>query len=162
MRWLSVLTATLLGLTPLRAPAACTAPVYHEFDFWIGSWRVVNARGVLVGHDFVSKRLGGCVIYEEFHDAGDPSIGIGMTGYDRGRARWHQDFIDDTGFVLALDGSLQAGVMVLDGTDYPNGRPRLNRGVWSRHGNVVRELWTQSIDGGRTWKPRFDGWFYRT
>jgi hypothetical protein len=160
MRSLSIVIALVLGLVPLRSPAACDAPVYHQFDFWVGTWRVTDAHGTLLGRDIVSKRLGGCVIYEEYHDVNDPSVGIGMTGYDRGRARWHQDFMDDAGFVLALDGALQNGAMILEGTDYVSGKPRLDRGTWSRHGEVVEELWEISADGGATWKTHFDGWFH--
>lgn len=159
MRSLSIVIASILALAPLPSPAACDAPIYHQFDFWIGTWRVTDAHGKLLGYDSVSKRLDGCVIYEEYHDAGDPSVGIGMS-YDRGRARWHQDFMDDAGFVLTLDGALQNGAMILEGTDYINGRPRLNRGTWSRHGDVVEELWQISTDGGKSWKTHFDGWFH--
>ncbi|MGA7092429.1 MAG: hypothetical protein WBX23_00210 [Candidatus Cybelea sp.] len=152
--------ATLLAVLPARSFAACGAPVYHQFDFWVGTWRVTDARGKLLGRDIVSKRLSGCIVYEEYHDADVPSVGIGMTGYERGRARWHQDFMDDNGFVLALDGRLQGGAMVLEGTDFAGGKVRLNRGIWSRHGGLVEELWQISTDGGKTWRTRFDGWFH--
>lgn len=157
-----LLTLLLTGaLAPLSAVAACTAPVYHQFDFWVGNWRVTDAHGKLLGHDLVRKRLGGCVIEETYRDANDPSVGIGFTGYDSGRHMWHQDFMDDGGFVLVLDGSLQGGRMVLLATDYPRGKARLNRGVWSKRGNAVEELWSTSTDGGRTWRVKFDGWFRR-
>lgn len=141
--------------------AACLTPVYHQFDFWIGNWRVTDVHGKLLGHDYISKRLKNCTIYEEYHDADDPSAGEGFTSYDAGRRQWHQSFVDDTGFVLDLDGGLRNGAMVLEGTDYVNGRPRLNRGTWSKRGDAVEELWQISMDGGRTWKTRFDGWFHR-
>jgi hypothetical protein len=160
-RLVSWLTLCSVVFLPLRVSAACTSPVYSQFDFWVGHWRVTDARGKLLGYDDVTKRLDGCVVYEEYRDAIHPSLGIGMTGYEEGRGRWHQDFMDDGGFVLALDGSLQEGKMILNGTDYVNGKPRLNRGVWTRRGDEVEELWTISLDGGRTWKTRFDGWFHR-
>jgi hypothetical protein len=146
---------------PVRAVAGCTAPIYSEFDFWVGNWRVTNQHGKLLGYDDVSKTLDGCVVYERYRDAIHPSVGIGLSGYDAGRKQWHQDFMDDTGFVLALNGTLQNGRMVLEGIDYANGKPRLNRGVWQRHGDLVEELWTISTDGGRSWKTQFDGWFHR-
>jgi len=161
MRAPIVVAAFLFGLGPAHALAACEAPPYHQFDFWIGSWRVTDAHGKLRGHDFVSRRLQGCAIYEEYHDANDPSVGIGMTTYDAGRRRWHQDFMDDTGFFLMLDGSFHNGAMTLEGTDYPNGKPQLNRGTWTRRGDVVEELWQVSVDGGKTWRTKFDGFFHR-
>jgi hypothetical protein len=162
MRWLPIVVTFTMALAPVRSLAACDSAVYKQFDFWIGNWRVTDAHGKLLGHDIVTKRLGDCVIYEEYHDAGDPSLGIGMTGYDQGRNAWHQDFMDDTGFVLALDGALEDGAMVLQGTDYSKGKPRLNRGVWTKRGDAVEELWTVSTDGGRTWTVKFDGWFHRS
>ncbi len=47
----SVLAAMILCFAPLRAIAACDAPVYREFDFWLGNWRVTDARGKLLGFD---------------------------------------------------------------------------------------------------------------
>jgi hypothetical protein len=156
-----VAAAALFCAAAAPAAAACTAPAYHQFDFWVGKWRVTDAHGRLLGYDTVSKMLGGCVIYEKYEDAGDPSVGIGMTAYGMRPGQWHQDFMDDTGFVLALDGSLQHGAMVLTGTNYVRGKRVLNRGVWTPRGNLVEELWTVSSDGGHTWKTQFDGWFHR-
>ncbi|MFZ0030868.1 MAG: hypothetical protein WAK84_03230, partial [Candidatus Cybelea sp.] len=50
--------AMLLAVLPARSFAACNAPVYHQFDFWVGTWRVTDTRGKLLGRDIVSKRLG--------------------------------------------------------------------------------------------------------
>jgi hypothetical protein len=52
--------------------------------------------------------------------------------------------------------------MVLDGDDYPGRRHRLDRGVWMVRGSGVEELWTGSIDGGKSWKTIFDGFFRRS
>jgi hypothetical protein len=42
MRWIKQAFAFTLALAPLRAFAACDAPVYRQFDFWIGNWRVTR------------------------------------------------------------------------------------------------------------------------
>ena len=151
---------SIFALAPLQVHAACSAAAYRQFDFFVGKWRVTDAKGKFLGYDYVSKRLGGCVVYEEYHDGNDPGVGIGISGYGLRPGQWHQDFMDDSGFVLALDGSLQNGKMVLQGRDYPGGDPRLNRGIWTKHGDVVEELWIQSSNGGRTWKTHFHGWFH--
>lgn len=150
-----------MHLTAALLFAACLSPFYNQFDFWVGNWRVTDAQGKLLGHDYVTKRLKNCVVFEEYRDAGDPGIGYGLTAYDAAYGKWHQTFVDDDGFVLKLDGGLQNGAMVLEGTDYAKGHPRLNRGVWTKRGEAVEEKWTISLDGGRTWKTRFDGWFHR-
>lgn len=100
--------------------------------------------------------------YEEYHDAGIPGIGIGLSGYGPRPGQWHQDFMTDDGFVLALDGALTNGRMILIGVDYHRSKPRLNRGTWIVHGSVVEELWQRSTDDGKTWQTHFHGWFHPT
>jgi hypothetical protein len=142
-------------------PGPCTASVYHQFDFWIGEWTVKNKKGNVVGADTVTKQLNGCVVYERYVDAGDKSVGIGLSGVQLGNNTWHQTFMDDGGVVVTLDGTFHAGMMELRGTNYPSGAPLMSDGIWIPHGDVVEEIWKVSMDGGRTWKVRFDGLFHR-
>ncbi len=143
------------------SPVVCTAPIYHQFDFWVGQWTVTNSSGKVVGTDTVTRELNGCIIYERYVDAGDNSVGIGLSGVQFGNRAWHQTFMDDAGAVITLDGSFHNGKMELRGTNYPAGSPLMSDGIWMLHGNVVEEIWKVSTDGGRTWKVRFDGFFHR-
>jgi hypothetical protein len=151
----------LCRATPAEAAAACQAAVYHQFDFFVGDWNVTSTSGAKIGSDVVSKAYGGCVIVEKWHDAGDPGGGVGLTGYQSGRHMWHQDFMDDTGFVLAIDGGMVGQQMIMTGVDYPKaGTKRLHRVVWTvRADKSVEELWKTSADGGATWQVHFDGIF---
>ena len=152
-------------IQPGRAQAAdtCHSAAYHQFDFFVGSWSVTTQAGKKIGTDEVTKEYGGCVIVEKWHDAGDPGGGIGLTGYQIGRKTWHQDFMDDGGFVLSIDGALIGTQMIMRGTDYPSdGKSRLHRVTWTpRRDGSVEELWKTSDDGGKTWRVHFDGIFRR-
>jgi hypothetical protein len=141
--------------------APCSAPIYHQFDFWLGDWTVTNAKNKVIGVDSVTRRLGGCVIYERYVDAGDKSVGIGLSGVQIGNATWHQTFMDDEGTVVTLDGRWHNGIMELRGKNFPAGRPLLSDGIWIPKNGVVEEVWKVSTDGGRTWKVRFDGFFHK-
>jgi hypothetical protein len=151
-------------MLPIVAHAAgCLAPQYRQFDFFVGRWNVYDRRGNLVGTDVVEKRLKGCVVSERFTDAGKGGgIGIGLSGYQPATQTWYQDFMGDDGLLVTLRGRpAGSAAMVLDGDDYTHGKHRLDRGAWTVRGNEVEELWTGSIDGGKTWSTIFDGFFRR-
>lgn len=158
--FLACITIAVFCCAPAAA-APCAGPAYHQFDFFVGNWTVTNKAGKTVGSDAVTKKMNDCVIFERWRDATGPGSGFGITGFQAGRHTWHQTFMDDTGLVLTLDGALENGGMHLRGTDYPTTSARLNDVLWTRHGNVVEELWRVSIDRGRTWKTVFDGFFHR-
>ena len=149
--------------TVAEAGPACQAAAYHQFDFFVGRWIVTSSAGKKIGTDEVSKAYGGCVLVEKWHDAGDAGGGIGLTGYQAGRSAWHQDFMDDTGFVLAIDGGMVGSQMIMTGTDVPKpGVKRLHRVTWTtRADGSVEELWKTSEDGGGSWHVHFDGIFHR-
>jgi len=70
---------------------------------------------------------------------------------------WHQSWVTNRGNVLVIEGSLNAGEMVLSGADWTSdGSERRVRGVWKPVKEGVREAAVVSFDGGKTWKPWFD------
>lgn len=145
------------------APAPCSAPRYHQFDFFLGRWSVTNAAGKLIGLDTVDTQLRGCMIVERYADVGDDGRGYGIMGFRSGTGTWHQTFIDDGGMVLTLDGRIVSGAMVMEGVDYRStGGKRLHRVSFiPKPGGRVEELWRASVDDGRTWKTVFHGFFTR-
>ena len=156
---LAALAVTITGAQ--ASPTSCSAPIYHQYDFWVGDWTVTNKQGKVVGTDSVTRQLDGCVVYERYIDAGDKSVGIGMSSAQPGNKTWHQTFMDDSGVVVTLDGTFHDGVMELRGTNYPAGGAVMSDALWIPHGSVVEEIWKVSTDAGRTWKVRFDGFFHR-
>ncbi|HEX8815474.1 MAG TPA: hypothetical protein VF753_08235 [Terriglobales bacterium] len=141
------------------APAGpCSAPEYHQFDFWIGDWNAYDfdKPGVIVAHNRVSRILDGCVLLEDYRGA-DGHKGQSFTIYDGSRKVWHQSWVTNRGELLTIEGTFQAGEMVLSGSDKtPQGLTRNVRGFWKPVAGGVRETAETSLDGGKTWKPWFD------
>jgi hypothetical protein len=149
--------------SPTPPPKACTAPEYRQFDFWVGSWSVVDPQGQSAGSSQIESILSGCVVLENW-------TGGGMTGksfniYDAQAKRWRQSWVDDRGSVLLLEGELRDGKMVLEGQrPGQQGGTVLNRITWNRidgDPDRVRQLWEASRDEGKTWKTLFDGIYRR-
>jgi hypothetical protein len=48
-------------------PAPCAAPVYRQFDFWVGDWDVFEVGGsIQVAHARVDIVLDGCVLRKDY------------------------------------------------------------------------------------------------
>ena len=140
------------------APVSCSAPVYRQFDFWIGDWDVFDAGAPTkpVARVRVDRILDGCVLREDYQ-AADGKTGQSFNIYDALREVWHQSWVTNRGESLELDGGIHDGKMVLTGEDLTaGGQKRLVRGVWAAGGGGVRETAVTSSDGGKTWKPWFD------
>ncbi len=152
---------------PLPAPAAqpsphpCSAPKYHQFDYFLGRWTVTDPAGKVIGTDVVERQLRGCMLVERYSDAGDDGQGYGIMGLRGGNGTWHQTFMDDGGTLLTFDGRIVRGAMVMDGVDYRStGAKRIHRVSFVPKPNgSVEQLWRASVDGGRTWKTVFHGFF---
>ena len=152
----------LPGALHAQAPA-CAGEEYRQFDFWVGSWRVENPGGMVVGHNVI-RRVNDCVLHESYSTPTGYS-GESLNIYDRARGVWHQSWVDNGGLLLQLDGGLEEGRMVLAGAGVAqNGGDIVHRITWSvvdwdpAH---VRQLWEISTDDGGTWAVSFDGHYHR-
>jgi len=140
--------------------AACTAPEYRQFDFWVGDWTVTSGEAV-AGTNSIRRVHGGCALEENWQGAGDGGVsGSSFNIYDRATGRWHQTWVDAGGTLLQLDGGLVDGSMVLSGLR-PAGDgsgPTLHRITWTPNDDgTVRQLWEASQDDGGSWSVLFDG-----
>ena len=135
----------------------CSTDEYRQFDFWVGEWEVTDAAGNVVGENRITSILGGCVLMEEWTGASQ-SRGKSWNIYNRATGQWHQSWVDNSGLLLQLDGGLQDGSMVLEGSlTGPRGES-LQKITWTpRDDGSVRQHWTSSQDGGATWTTAFDG-----
>jgi hypothetical protein len=134
----------------------------RDFDFWIGEWDVFGPEGRQVGTNSITRVLDGSALAEHWRGAGGVE-GQSLNAYDATRGRWHQTWVDSTGGVLLLDGSLVDGAMVLEGTVTGADAvlPQRQRITWTRESDGVRQHWETSDDDGITWKTSFDGRYRR-
>jgi hypothetical protein len=153
-----IATTNILSATPEPAKPACTAPEYHQLDFWIGDWDAfdVDNPTIPVARTRVDRILDGCVLREQY-DGTDGHSGQSFSIYDATRKVWHQSWVTNRGQLLVIEGGMQSGEMVLSGVDHTvDGLERQIRGIWKPANQGVRETAVISTDGGKTWKPWFD------
>lgn len=141
---------------------ACSAPPHHRFDFVLGNWLVRGTDDRVVGTVTITRAYSGCVLLERWRGAGEAREGLGVIGYLPERGKWHREFLEAGGGILALDGDRDPTAMTLTGRDYSADGIREHRVTWSpRSDGTVVERWETSIDEGRSWQLRFHGVFYR-
>ena len=137
----------------------CSMEKYHQFDFWIGDWNVIE-NGHPAGSNSIQSIDNGCALLEHWQGAGPGGIsGSSLNIYDRVRDRWHQTWVDGEGTLLVLEGGWRDGSMVLQGE-----RPAVDgngatthRITWTpNEDGTVRQLWDASRDG-KSWIVLFDG-----
>lgn len=160
------LTAAAEEGDPAAAAAGgpCAAAEYRQFDFWVGDWEVTQ-NGEPAGTNSIHPVHGGCALRENWQGTGEGGIsGSSFNIYDQARGRWHQTWVDSSGSLLLLDGSLVDGSMVLTGqwpTREGSGQAT-HRITWTPNADgSVRQLWEASKDGGSTWSVVFDGLYVR-
>jgi hypothetical protein len=166
-----LMIALILGglMTQTAAQSdSCTAPEHRQFDFWIGDWEVFDlssgSKGQLAGTNRVVKLLKDCVIQEHWEGSGGGQ-GSSFNSYFELDKKWHQTWVDDSGFRLELEGEFKDGQMLLEGrTPGPTAGKTVQRITWNLvNGNPdeVRQFWQQSRDDGKTWMTAFDGLYVR-
>jgi hypothetical protein len=151
------------GNATAKPSAACAAPVYRQFDFWLGDWdtyRVDTSGQVPPGAGSVARNrvtpiLGGCVLHEVYRRT-DGYTGESFTIYDATRRRWHQSWVTNQGELLEADGTREGRRIVLTGRSRDAQGAMLLRVSWAPQGDGVRETALMSRDGGKTWQPSFD------
>lgn len=131
----------------------CGDDAHRQFDFLLGHWEVRDRKGNKLGENRIEKSLGGCVIREAWSGRGN-HIGHGISIYDRRRQLWHQTWVDNSGFLMVLEGELQGGVMVMNGRlQYDLQGREKHRVSWKPlDPDRLQRLWEMSRDGGNSWR----------
>ena len=159
----SALVVATATPTPQATARPCTAPQYRQFDFWLGSWRVVDPQGKPAGTNVVTSEFGGCALQEHWVGVGGDR-GSSFNIFNAPAAQWHQTWVDNSGVLLLLNGgSPHPGVMVLTGSRRTKkGRTVEDRITWTKLSERrVRQLWDYTADGGKTWSVVFDGTYIK-
>jgi hypothetical protein len=153
-----VLLFTLAQSTTPQKPApACQTPEFSQFDFWLGEWEVVNAKGTRAGTNSISRTHGGCVVLERWSGNGGVT-GSSFNIYTPATKKWHQIWVDNGGTLLQLEGEFSNGSMRMQGEGLTPKGPMLNRITWTpRDDGTLRQVWEISTDAGKTWQASFDG-----
>ena len=137
--------------------APCDAPEYRQFDFWVGEWVVKGPAGKVAGINRIEKEYGGCVLHERYV-TGRGYSGESLNTYDAARKVWHQTWVDDSGTLLAIEGGIRDGSMVMEGqTTGGDGKVTKHRITWTPNADgSVRQHWESTNDKGE-WTTVFDG-----
>ena len=152
--------AAALALGCGCAAAACDAPEYHQFDFWLGSWSVAKADGKPAGDNRITAEYGGCVVHEHYTTPRGYA-GESLNTWDADRKVWHQTWVDNSGTLLLIEGGLQGSSMVMEGPGLEEGRAIRHRITWTPNADgSVRQHWETSDASGK-WKTVFDGTYRR-
>lgn len=137
---------------------ACSDPINHQFDFWIGRWNVTE-HGKPAGTSHIEQILDGCALLENWSGA-QGGAGKSLNFYDPADGLWHQTWVDQSGSVLNLAGSFKDGAMRLEGRrPASKQQPALrHRITWTpKGGGKVRQLWESSPVDQDDWRVQFDG-----
>ncbi|HEY4300876.1 MAG TPA: hypothetical protein VGM73_08390 [Candidatus Didemnitutus sp.] len=137
--------------TPVPATEA------HQFDFWLGEWRVTEA-GKPAGQSRIQSVAGSHALLENWEGV-EGSSGKSLNVFNSVRHQWQQFWVDNAGGVLELAGGMIGKSMVLENaTKRRDGTPLRNRITWTPNSDgTVRQLWETSTNDGKTWQTSFDG-----
>jgi hypothetical protein len=135
----------------------CSSPEAAQFDFWLGSWNLEwkNEKGETEkGTNTITKTLGGCVIEENFSNAGNLFSGKSVSVYNTNKKLWQQTWVDNSGGYLDFTGGLDDGKMILSRRGVNRlGKEVMQRMVWyDVSENELYWNWESSSDNGQTWK----------
>lgn len=136
-------------------------PESRQFDFWIGSWNVTT-NGQTAGENEIQLALEKCLLIENWRD-GYGGMGKSFNFFDPASGSWRQLWVDDGGRSTDYTGAWRDGAMDFSAKDEDlNGAPILRRmRFFPLAKDSVRQLIEKSSDGGKTWKPDFDGLYVR-
>jgi len=144
-----------------RAQAPCKfAPEFRQFDFWIGEWSVVTAKGEMpAGDSRIELTLGDCVIVENWTSKNSLYAGKSYNIYNVTEKRWEQFWVDNSAGMIHFYGGLKDGVMDFYTQDQaqPDGTSNQRHlRFFPLAPDKVRQFSQASADHGKTWTDEYD------
>ena len=141
------------------APPACIGQEFRQFDFWLGKWNVRKPDGTVIGASEITRESEGCAVRENWSSA-NGKHGMSINYLDPATQRWHQDWIGADGTILHLEGRLSGAAMVM--SDEARASSPANRISWTPISpRELKQEWSTSSDGGKTWQVGFVGIYER-
>lgn len=123
----------------------------RQGDFLVGSFQVSSRDGPPVGTATVETDLSDCLFVEHFESVGGLQA-IAFTYWDFWMDDWFRIWVDSQGERLALRGDMEAGSLVLRGTERSALGDVQVRLTLSPQGGDVVQTWEVSRDEGSTWR----------
>ena len=157
-----VLLYTNTGLAQ-EASCACCTENHQAFDFWVGTWSVINRDGTLAGKNTIVKSKNNCVIQENWTSAEGEFTGMSTNFYNGSTKQWEQLWIDSAGGHLKLKGNRIGNQMILSSDEFENKLGVLNRNqiTWTlNEDGSVRQLW-EVLEDEKVVLVVFDGLYKR-
>ena len=154
--------AAVLEAADRRARPCHYSEAHRQFDFWVGAWRVMTPQGQQAGTNVIQSILNGCALVENWTSGGGNS-GKSANFYDPAEKVWKQRWIDAGGNTALFVGTFTEGAMRFEGTwTTASGSTSLMTMTFTPLADGrVRQYIEQSLDGGQTWQPWFDGYYVR-
>ena len=145
------------------ADSPCAESGQHDWDFWLGRWRVSDAKGVVHGIDEVTRGPSGCGLVEHWH--GQKGIeGTSINYFAPATGEWTQYWMSPTETIV-LKGKLDShGAMRTAGTithsDAKESHPFRGNWVPQSDGSMIQEFFEQDPATGR-WEEWFVGTYQK-
>lgn len=145
--------------------APCSAPIYRQFDFWLGEWEAFGVKGKKAGDSKISPILGGCVILEEWTGAVPQQGGFIYSGksfnsYNATSKQWQQTWVDNAGGSTEyLQGKFEDNKMVFISNAFAVAKDTMavrRLTFFNFAKEKVRQLGEISKDKGTTWQVEYD------
>ena len=141
----------------------CCTDNHKAFNFWIGTWKVTDAKGSFVGRNRIESVEDGCVLREHWTSSKGNFSGTSLNFYNSKTQQWEQLWVDNLGNHLKLKGNKVGNQMILTSEDlvHTDGNTYKNRITWTLNGNgTVRQLW-EVLHDGKVSNVVFDGLYTR-
>lgn len=163
-KWMVRPCLLLLGLllSPgalAAADGACAGERFRDFDFWLGTWRVVDANGEEAGRNRIERAQQGCLVLENWQGA-TGGTGTSLNYYDPVAGAWRQVWVSP-GALIDIRGGLADGSMVLTGSIVyvAEARSLPFRGTWTAlPDGRVRQYFEEQRQVG-VWTAWFEGFY---
>jgi hypothetical protein len=163
--------AALAGTLPTPHGTPCRSQMQgRALDFWVGDWKVVNAKdGLLAGTNLVERVLDGCAVIENWHGVTAGDDGKSLFTYDARNHIWEQTWVtQDTSRPGGLKHKKMTGILYANAVRF-QGTIAVRKGVTLIDRTTltpwldgrVRQTIEWSKDGGKTWKAVFDAFYVR-
>lgn len=142
----------------------CSAPVYRQFDFWIGDWEAFGTDGKKAGNSKISLILDSCVILEEWTSEtvqqGLRYAGKSFNTYNAATKQWQQTWVDNAaGTNEYLIGKFSNNQMVYTSTPFKFSKDTMaiRKMTFSNLSpEKLRQLGEISKDNGIIWNIEYD------